>query len=329
MKLYQDILAAAWHKTIHQPALWFFGLFAAFVFGNAGELDRYLRFMNSIVTTGNILNPRFWQEHRWSEFVSKAISQVATGDMAAIVLLVSLTVAGVLVLIMMCIAVGALIKAAAQQRISFQAAFSAGAKHWPQLLILFVVAYGFVVLMTTIVGAWIFKLNVPVETAQQTFVLVGSLLFVPLVIVVSFIVRFTAQGIVTQNLHLVQALRQALQLLRRSWLVTLEMAIVNFVLVVLVNLILVVSVGLLFAPQYATALGLQTATSLDRFYSAVVVSSLVYAVLVVFVGAILSTWQWIAWTLLFERLRTEQPASTLLHWLHYRRQCPAIAINKK
>lgn len=319
MKLYKDILSAAWKQTIHQPALWIFGVFAAFIFGNAGELDRYLRFMNNIVSEGSVINPTFWQNHRWAQFIANATDKVTTGDMGTTVLLVGLVAASICVLIMICVSVGALIKAATMERVRFADAFMAGAKHWAALLVLFVSGYSFVILATVIVGALVFKLDVPVETAQQTFVLVASVVFVPLVVIVSFIIRFTAQGIVLQNLHLGQALRQALMLLKRSWLVTLEMAIVNFIVVFVINLFLVVVVGLLFAPQFAGALGLATSTSLDRFYSVVVVSSLVYAVLVVLVGAILSTWQWIAWTLLFQRLRTEQPASTLLQWLHYRR----------
>ncbi|EKD76684.1 MAG: hypothetical protein ACD_43C00023G0006 [uncultured bacterium] len=319
MKLYKDILVTAWQKTIHQPSLWIFGLFAAFIFGNAGELDRYLRFMNGIVSEGSVINPRFWLDHRWAQFVASASEKIITGDMTVILLMVGLAATFIWILIMMSISAGALIKAATLPNVRFVDAFAAGAKHWVALLVLFASGYGVVILTTVIIGGLISKLNVSAETVQQTFILVGSILFVPLVIVISFLIRFTAQGIVLKNLHIWPAVCNAAKMLKQAWLVTLEMAIVNFSVVFIINLFLLVAVGLLFAPQFATALGLETATSLDRFYSVVVVSGLVYAVLVVFVGAILSTWQWIAWTLLFERLQTEQPASTLLRWLHYRR----------
>ncbi len=319
MQLYKDVLTTAWRQTIHQPRLWLFGLFAIFIFGNGGEIDRYLRLMNAIITEGHILNPQFWLEQRWVTTAVRLNALLAQGDLATWVFVVASIGALVCLLIMMSISVGALIAAAKKPTLSFVEAFRAGQKHWVDLFFLFISGTAVIAMATFLVGAIIFASGLATEQAQQVFVLISSLGFIPLVIVLSFIVRFAANSIVLDNCHLLAGLRQAWRVFSSHWLVTLEMAIVNFVVVFLVNIALLFSVGILFTPQYATALTLSAGNFFERLSTAIVTSGLAYVGLTILVGAIVSTWQWAAWTLLFERLRQEKPTSTLLRWLHRRR----------
>lgn len=314
MKLYKDVLSVAWHHTIHRPSLWIFGLFAAFIFGNAGEIDRYLRFMNAVSTEGHPLNPEFWLQLRWVGFVVNLGRELLGGNISTWIFVIATLIALVLVLVMMSIAAGALISVAATPARKFGEAFEAGKKHWVDLFFLFIGGYAIMAIATLIIGMMIFSVSTQRGEAERLFALIGSVVFVPLVIIISFLVRYAANSIVLQNTHIVAGLRHAWSVLRQYWLVTLEMAIVNFIVVLVLNLAILIAVGLLFTPQLATAMTVRTSGFVGRLATAIITSGFAYVAITVFIGAIVSTWQWTAWTVLFQRLQGEKPQSTLLRW---------------
>lgn len=317
MQLYKDVLASAWHQTIRRSDVWVFGLFAAFIFGTAGEIDRYLRFMNALSSQGHVVNPAFWEQQQWFAPVARFGAGLTAGNIQIWIFVVAAVATALCVLIMMSIAAGALITAAVQPKKKFIELFQAGVKHWVDLFFLFMSGYLMMVLTTFVLGVVVFSWPMPTERAQHWFVVCSSMALIPVVIVGSFLLRYAATSIVLEQKHLLMALRQAWQILHHHWLVTLEMAILNFVLVFLVNIGLLVAVGLLFAPQYGAVVAVAPGNALDEFSTALVTSGLAYIIVVVLAGAILATWQWIAWTLLFQRLRQDKPHSVLLHWLQH------------
>lgn len=319
MSLYKDVLTTAWRYTIHRPFLWTFGLFAAFVFGVGGELDRYFRFMSAIVSEDNIFNPVFWLNQHWVSFFQNMVYLLSLGQPQTWLFAILVLLALLCVLVMLSIAAGALISSAQQPAKNFLAAFEAGRKHWVDLFFLFIGGYTIIAVVIFGFGALIFSFALAREQAQQVLVMLSSLFFIPVVIISSFVLRYTANSIVLDNTHIFTALRRSLTVLRQHWLVTLEMAIVNFIIVLVTNVMVFIGLGLLFAPLYGTTLSLYASSVLTPLLSAAAVHGLAYVCVTIFVGAILSTWQWIAWALLFQRLRQEKPQSVLLYWLHYKK----------
>lgn len=315
MKLYKDVLSSAWSHTIKYPSLWIFGLFAALVFGNGGVLDRYLRYMNSIVEPASPLNVRFWTEQQWSPIVTQFNNKMMHGDASIYLFIALLVMALLIVAAMMMVSVGALITAADNRTHTFPDIFRSGLKHAAQLAALHLSAYLILAICTlaltgAVIGSGLFN---TVAAAQQCIILVSTLLFIPIVLILSFVVGYAANYIVLENEHLLPAVHKAWKLLWKHWLVTLEMSIVMFVLIQAVNILVLLVCFIVAAPFLASVTA--QAQVHAQLGNMLLTGGVVYIGIAILVGAILSTWQWSAWTLLFRRLQTEQHASTLVRWL--------------
>lgn len=318
MKLYKDVLCQAWEHTIQRPGLWIFGFFATFVFGASGELDRYLRFMNGIVSEGDMLNPKSWIDGRWLTVAADISQAMAVGNVNAWILCIGIIIAAMLVVVMVSISVGALVHSAQHKTESFAQAFQAGAKHWIQLGVLFVAGYITVVVITLALVTAVLKLA-PVETFQSQQLLItiiAGIVFIPLVIVVSLILRLASMAVVLDNSHMGDALRLAGRIFCKYWLIVLEMAIISFVLVGVVSFVVLIGLAIIFLPFLVGLASGNTALVVLRVQDAAFVGQWIYLLLSFFSAAILSTWQWSAWTLLFQALRTDSHSSTLVRWIH-------------
>ncbi|EKD78445.1 MAG: hypothetical protein ACD_41C00346G0003 [uncultured bacterium] len=317
MKLYKDVLRQAWEHTIHRPGLWIFGFFATFVFGASGELDRYLRFMNGIVTDGDLLNPKSWLDGRWLTVATDLWNAMLAGQVNAWLFSVGIVIAAIIMVGMVSIAVGALVHSAVHKTESFGEAFQAGAQHMIQLFVLFVTGYLVIVVATLALVTAVLKLA-PVETFQSQQLLitvVAGVVFIPLVIVVSLIIRLASMAVVVDGNHIGTALGQAWRLFCKHWLVVIEMAIISFLLVGVVSLGLLVGLTVIFLPVFLGVSFGGEAAVLVRIQNASWIGQWLYLLLSFFSAAIISTWQWSAWTLLFQALRTDNHSSTLVRWI--------------
>lgn len=311
MQFYKDILAKAWHHTIMYPSLWIFGLFAALVFGNGGELDRYLRYMNDLVAPTSPVNVTFWTQHHWSNAVGQFATKLSQGDISTIVFFTILIISALIIGAMMMISVGGLIAAANKQAHTFTEIFQSGIRHAAQLFVLHVGAYMVVAVCTLSLTFLVLQSGITsINQAQQMIVFISAIVFIPIVLILSFLVHYAASYIVLQNDHLAVAIKKAWQLFLRHWLVTLEMSIVMFVALLAINLAVLLACFIMAAPFLAV---LAAQAQLQAQMTTIsLVGGLAYLGVVVLVGAILSTWQITVWTILFQRLQTEQPDSTLL-----------------
>ncbi len=315
MKLYRDVLKSAWGHSVQRPGLWMFGFFATFLFGASGELDRYLRFMNSVVTEGHLLNPKSWLDGRWAALAANTYQQLQSGDVSVWLLTVLAIIAGILVLMMMSVSVGALIHSAEHHTESFTEAFAAGYRHWMQLIMLFISANIIVVVGTLgMVTAVLQVFTVyNFEQAQLATSLVAGIVFIPLVVLVSFLVRLSALSMVLDQQHLGQAMMTAWRIFLKNWLVVLEMAIVSFVVVGVANLFVLIGLTVIFLPFFVSlTFNSSAVTTLEQLQGILIFGQWVYLLVSLFFSAILSTWQWSAWTHLFQTLRSGQPRSSML-----------------
>src|SRR3990167_6890930 len=240
MKLYKDVLRQAWEHTIHRPGLWIFGFFATFVFGAAGEIDRYLRFMNGIVSEADMLNPKSWLDGRWLMVATDLYRAMVAGNSNAWIWFVITVGAAIVVVVMISISVGALVHSAKHKTENFTEAFLAGAKHWIQLSVLFVTGYLTVVVLTLAVVTIVLKLapTASFESQQLLITITAGIVFIPLIIVVSLILRLASMAVVLDHNHIGAAIGSAVRLFLKHWLITLEMAIISFILVGVVSLVL-------------------------------------------------------------------------------------------
>lgn len=142
-------------------------------------------------------------------------------------------------------------------------------------------------------------------------VLLSVLVFLPIAVVVSFVVRYAQSYAVIENKSFSDSLAASWKLFRAHWVVSVEMAIVIFLLTIVFYLLLVLGVALVTIPFFGIALVISV-FGLEGV--SVVISDLgiIAAILwIVLAGAFTSVFQWAAWVTFFMEIRDNGAKSKL------------------
>ena len=312
MNVYIYVLAQSWAVTSTYPQLWLLGLFAVFVAGNGGAIDRYLRYVNNILADTSILNPQVWQQSVWYEFGSNILTYLQGGDVGTWIYLLLLVAAVLLVAYVIVVAQGALIYAAGQKtaraKLPFADAFREGHRHVVSLFFLNLIVLLILTLSVYLLNTVAVNLGITTDwyEARMIGMLLSGIVLIPVVLVSSYTARFAANYIVLQDKHLGTAISLGAKMFFANWLVTLELSVIVFVLSLVLNLLLVVAVFLMMTPYAVPALLLDAGSAAATIYDASFVGGLTYIVGLLLLTGIFSTWQWGAWTKLFNRLLKEK-----------------------
>ncbi len=313
MKLYKDVIVQSWHFTAKHSQLWLLGLFAIFVVGNGGEIDRYLRYINALVNDGSILNPDFWTQYAWFSFAQDSTALLAAGDGRMWLFIILLVASLVAVAYMTVVAQGGLIYGADREGITFREAFREGQRHALQLLVLHLGTYLIITVCALLFVGLISSINL--QSAGDSHILVvilGVVVLIPVVLGISFVARYAANYVVLQNVHIGKAVQSAWKLFTNNLLVTIEMGFIVMIAAFLLNIALLFTTALVVAPYLTTMFAVQPGDMLVQYYNAAFIAAVVYTLSIIVFGSIFSTWQWTAWTLLFKRLQTEKHSSKLV-----------------
>ncbi len=314
MHIYRDILKTAWKLLWRYPWLWVFGLLVATV-GNGNEYDSLFAAFNRLADQGTLLaalqgavaSPRLGQV--WQN-LNTTLGQAPM--LFALGLVLVLAVSGLAIWVIM-VARGALIRALgnlhASEPISFSQATMVGVNRFWQIFTLNVLAkfFSYVVVVVAFLPFLISFLTQPtLGSSFSILMVISAVLFIPLALIVSFILKYATIEIVLKKVSWWQGLEKGLNLFLRNWLVSLEMAAVLFVLNLVVSLILL----WLFLPD-ALALG-DELFRIANTQGLVIGSRLVLTALVfTAVGAWFATFEYAAWVVLFRRLEQGPVASKL------------------
>ncbi len=314
MKLYKDVISEAWQFTVKHANLWILGLFATLIVGTGGEIDRYLRYVNSLVSDGSFLSLNFWAEQRWFIALNNVLVALQAGNAQAWTFFILLLASMAVVVYMAMVAEGGLIHMADRKQVTFVQAFKHGHTHAAQLFVLNMITYLSITLLTLLMVTVVANIGITDNGAEQYKLLlfVGSIFLIPLVLIVSFIARYAANYIVLQNEHLWEALQAGGKLFFNNILVTVEMAIIVFVIALAVNIAIVLVAALVTAPYLATVTMVPADSVSDQLFNGIFVGTVVYALELILFSAIFSTWQWSAWTILFKRVQSEKHHSKLV-----------------
>ncbi|MBI2415560.1 MAG: hypothetical protein HYV33_02745 [Candidatus Kerfeldbacteria bacterium] len=314
MKLYRDILSQGWQYTLQTPHLWILGFFVALMVGSGGEIDRYLRYINALVSEGNILNPQFWTQQTWFNVIQRLALALAAGDVNVWLFVVLLVVSIIAVVTMMMMAQGGLIYAATHPKTTgYAGVMKAGFTHAVPLFFLHILEYLIIAVPVLVVSSLIVASNIggSFDQARLFLVVVSSFILLPVVVTVSLVSRYAANYIVVQGQHLGRALHSAWRLFWKHWLVSIEMALVVFSVALMISIFVVLAVVISVAP-YFMAVATDFETPYAHIFNGVFVGVVMYVLGMVLFTGIFTTWQSYSWTLLFQRLLESRPTGTLL-----------------
>lgn len=314
MSLYRNILSQAWQVTWRNKYLWFFGLFAALL-GNSGDLQIVFRALNG--QEGNDFIDscrRFAQTGIFSKQALINAGHLFTtnpGTMVIMLFVCLLCLTLFVFLVWLAIVSQAAIVNDSAEIISAKKNKSAGIKpgimtgtkyFWPVLgLNIFgrlVIFLAFILISQQFI-AKILNLN------NIAFTLIYVILFILfLVIAISFslFIKYSIAYVVIKRNRLTESLRNGWNLFIGNWLVSVEMAIILFVVNLLVSLAIIIAVLTLTTPFVFLALLIGKVISIIGFWLVLMVAAIVLLLIVMLGGAMLSTFQISAWTALFARL---------------------------
>lgn len=308
MRIYRDIIKQSWHILWRYPWLWAFGLFAALM-GNGSEYNLMINAIDRVANQG-----AFWEALKeaaasdtivqiWTNFLH-AFSQAPVLFVWGLFLFGAITLLVIWVLI---VARASLIQAAgsivAGEPTNFSQAAVAGSKRfWPILLLnILTKFFTYLILIIAFLPFLISFLATPNASASfNVLIIISFLVFVPLAVTISFILRYAAIFVVLEKENWWKALERAVNLFFRNWLVSLEMAAVLF----LINIVVSLAILFLLLPDALTIKNELLATIITQKINFVILVRLLLTVLLyVAVGTWYATFENTAWIILFNRLR--------------------------
>lgn len=305
MYSYSQILKQALNVAWKYPVLWVFGLFAA-ILGSAGEIELLLggfQFSPDSALVSfwyGLFQGGFFTAEGLKGFLGLTvvsplslffITFIFLIVLALTILIVWLVVVSQIALISQTIAI------TKNKQSDFRAGFNLGIQKFFSVLAadFALRAFGLVLLLLT--GA-LALLDFPGDIF--IFILIFDIFLVALLLF-SFVIKFAVCGMVLKNWTFQESLKKGKDLFQNNWLVTLEVAVVVFVVYLLVNSIAVFVLSQIFVfsvvilGQYSTLLVLIFGLMLLIFFA---------------VQTFLAIIHWAVWAIVFELLSS--PKQVLL-----------------
>lgn len=319
---YRLILKQALQITLKYKYLWLFGLFAALT--TAGGSWEY-----NLLTQGfgkNLIDNSYLQ----LEKILSSLDLVVNFGNGLIVLLTSdiwnilnaLTLIMLIGLLFFCFiwlsisSQGALINALKKilkgkqktQLISYRENITVGHKNfWPVLmmniLIKFLITFSFFIISIPLL-----LLALKNSTALASVYIILFVLFVPLATGFSLMMKYAISYQIFEDYGFFKSIEKAYKLFKKNWLISLEMAVILFLISFAAALVFALAASIILLPLFITGL------AINALWLTFLITYLGIA-LTIFFGAVLSTFQISAWTGLFFHLKEKGGALAKLERL--------------
>jgi len=320
MTLYRNIFSQAMKITWRYKYLWFFGLFAALL-GNGGELELILRRFDGTVEQGlfpglqSLLSTGLFSRNTLFNIKGLAARDPLSLFFLLSVILLVLALAAFLIW-MIIVSQAALVNNTAKiklgKRHTFKEGLSLGIKKFIPVFslnaLLKIIIYTVFVLLSLPVIA---SLNSASFNATSLMFVISFIVFIPIAIVLSFIIKYAVAYTVIKDENCLLAIKSGWQLFLKNWLISLEMAFLLFVINFLVGLALILGLLVLAVPFVFLVIALSKLALVVNLWLFIVVAVALYIVVLVFVGSMLATFQIASWTSLFLELVSRGGTSKL------------------
>ncbi|MBI3957031.1 MAG: hypothetical protein HY340_03500 [Candidatus Kerfeldbacteria bacterium] len=302
MTLYRDIISKALVISWRHKFLWFLAFFAALA-GNGGELELVFSGSDSVNGQSYVLGVlrAFYENGTLQQITANVREFFGAYPLPSVFLVVLLVLLFVLLVWIIIVAQAALVWALAQLRdakpVHFPTAFGHGMKLFSPIFLLNLVTKAIVlgIIFLVALPLGLAYIRTGGETYNALYILTVYFALVPVSIVLSFIVKYASVYAVVHNQPWRTALKQGWLLFLNNWLVSVELAVILFVINAVVSLLLVfplVIIGLTSSP----------------------VGAMLFFALLFMLGALLSTFQYGVWVLLFSSLEAGTVRAKLVRW---------------
>ena len=310
---YKKIIKRAWQITWQNKILWAFGFFAVLL-GTSGELDIIInRFSDINKIPENLFTfQTFFEGGIVAGIANNVIDFFANFPFQAILLSLLLLVLFAIVVWLVIVAQIGLIynilKANNNEKAEFKEGFRQGRKYfWPVFwlnLLSKIVIYGLLLLVSLpLIVLFILKSSL-ISTVVFTFF--AFVVFVPLSVIIAFIIKYSIIFIVYKNFNIKEAIKASIQLFKKYWLISIEMAFLIYGFAILSALALIVILILLISPFFLLGIFGILIKAQAVLTAAIILGLIVIFISALIYGGIFATFQYSNWTLLFLDLVKEE-----------------------
>lgn len=308
--IYRPLLKQAAAITWKFKYLWFFGLFAA-LFGNSSVFS--LMFKNSARAESQGV---FWQDFK--DFYLNILSQWKPANIGQwladfniwTVLLVVIGAAITLFFIWLSVVCQAGLVHGLKQALVGKGNFSDSltkgrSKFWPVFLLNILEKVIVFILLAGLSApfAWLFFKFPDNLIWQNLLIVVAFLVWVPLGVILAFLVKYAIIYAVNENQDTASAIKEAWNLFKQNWIASLELAFLLFVIVVAAGLALVILTVVVALPFVMLGMIASYLNSSFLVWTVLVLAIIALLVMLFLYGAMMNVFQTAAWVILFEKIK--------------------------
>lgn len=298
---YRDIIQKAATTTWRHKFLWFFGLFAALT-SNGEEYDSLFRNTNFVTALQqNAVDIKaLADDGRLQEVWQGLATYVSDNTLSSVGVIVAAVIIFIFAAWLVIISQIALISSVARkdkgEPIDLATGFWSGNRQFAPVLGLNLIALAIVYGLLLLFGLPLLLIffNTGNVAYLGVLTIVAFIILVPLNIIISFITKFAAAYVIIRGQSVKQAISKGWQLFIKNWLVSLETALILFLINFVASLLILGAVSITGLPV----------VSRPGFFVFFAVSAAL--------GAVLATFQYTTWTYLFLELTQQNVVSKLI-----------------
>lgn len=306
---YRHILKDAWTITRTNKRLWLFGFFASFLgvggvyelvvqgtgkLGLSQDFGSYL-VLSALVPTGPEIAAVASELGAYNAVFLAVVGLAALGLFAVAVWVVLSSQGGLLLGIR---------DADKGRRARFSELFGAGSEVSHRLLAVNAVARFAIAASFYLILSLMLLLLAKATLLASLLYLAAFLVLMPFTLIVGFITIYAAAYVVIDRMHVLAAIETAVALFRKYWLISLETALILFAVNIAVSLGIGVAFSLIAFVLLPVVVGVGLSGADLGLWVVLGLALLAGLAVLVVVGAVLQTFQYATWTLLFMRLHT-------------------------
>jgi len=322
---YRQILKKAWQIAWENKILWFFGFFAIALLGNNraynlifNNLDIITRKDLTTYFTFRLYKKIFTSPHQIINFFNNLGNFIVEKPLSFFLFALIILVIIALVLFLIWLMITSQIslirnidRINKNKKIGFKESFKASKHFWSVLGLNFIVQIIIYFLFILFIYPTVAYTSFFSRTTT-IFFLLFFLIFVPLSIIIAFLTIYTSSYIILKNQKVFEAINSAWHLFIRNWLPSLEMGLILFLIDLGVTLGLIILIILFSIPFILLSIIFYFLASKFGLILISILIIIFLVALIIFSTALLSTFQYSAWTLLFLNLTEKNVPSKIV-----------------
>lgn len=323
-QVYRPIFRRAWEITKQNRFLWLFGLFAALA-GNGGVYEILIKGFERIVSEGGTVPQSSWA------WITGILSSPRLEDIYVrsplfvsllwVLFFAILAALGFLIWLIITSRGGLIAsvkKIASRKKTNMREGWAEGKKYfWPVLglnVLSKALIFGLLILITIPAMLYLTGQGRNVGSNLLLYIL-AFVVFTALALFISFMAVYASCFVVIGSKTFVEAIRASWKMFIKNWLISIEMAILLFLITIGAGLGIVFFSVLYMIPVALLLFAFSYLELTIGFWFIVFLATLGWFLALFFAGAVLSTFQFSSWTLLFMELDKKKIWSKLLRFV--------------